>query len=77
MLKMMWAGPNPLSGKPHSASSAEAVVETDPEYAAFLKRRRAAAVTKQVAYGRMESARLRAELCRVLLQAAPGFRSAA
>ncbi len=29
---------NPLTGKPHSASSAEAVVETDQEYWAFRER---------------------------------------
>lgn len=37
-------GVNPLTGKPHSASSAEAVVETDPEYAAYRTAQRAATV---------------------------------
>lgn len=35
---------NPLTGKPHSASSAEAIVESDPAYAAHrLEQRRAEA----------------------------------
>lgn len=34
--RLMDGDANPLTGKPHSASSAEAIVETDPEYAAYL-----------------------------------------
>lgn len=33
---------NPLTNRPHSASSAEAVVETDAEYAAYLRDQRIA-----------------------------------
>lgn len=35
ILRLM-SSDNPLTGKPHSASSAEAIVESDAEYAAYL-----------------------------------------
>ena len=34
--RIMKSGDNPLTGKPHSASSAEAIVNLDPEYSAYL-----------------------------------------
>lgn len=54
--------PNEETGKPHSASSAEKVVETDSEYAAFRKTQREAVVATQLARGRFYASRLRAEL---------------
>lgn len=40
ILRVMAAGPNEQTGKAHSASSAEAIVEMEPGYADYLKRRR-------------------------------------
>ncbi len=48
--------------RPHSASSAEAVVETDHEYRAYLKLQSDGVVMKNQARCLMESARLRSEL---------------
>lgn len=54
-------GTNPLTGKAHSASSAEAVVETDAEYAAYRAAQREAtvAVIKARAYYECTIARAR------------------
>jgi hypothetical protein len=40
ILRVMASGPNEQTGKAHSASSAEAIVEMEPGYADYLKRRR-------------------------------------
>lgn len=53
---------NPLTGKQHSASSAEAVVETDGEYAEYRKRQRIAVVDTECARAAFYAARYRAEL---------------
>lgn len=60
ILRLMAAGPNEQTGKAHSASSAEAIVEMDPGYADHLKRKRLAVVAtitarceRDVAYARM------------------------
>lgn len=60
--------PNDETGKPHSASSAEKVVETDSEYAAFRKTQRDAVIATQLARGRFYAAKLRAELELVVLK---------
>lgn len=53
---------NVETGKPHSASSAEKVVEAHPEYAAFLTDRRAATYEKIVAGARYAAAKARARM---------------
>jgi ABC-type hemin transport system substrate-binding protein len=53
---------NPETNKPHSASSAEKIVETDGEYAAHRRKQYDAVVEKQRAYGAYEAAKLRARL---------------
>lgn len=53
---------NPDTGKPHSATSAEKVVEADPEYADFLRTLRDVVIQKHAAAAAMEAARLRAKL---------------
>lgn len=53
---------NPETGKPHSASSAEKVVETDAEYMAHRRAQRDAVVATQEAWGRYEAAKQRAAL---------------
>lgn len=44
--RIMKSGDNPLTGKPHSASSAEAVVSQDAAYAAHLTQLRDAVARK-------------------------------
>ncbi|HET8771591.1 MAG TPA: hypothetical protein VFM71_11465 [Gemmatimonadaceae bacterium] len=61
-IQRIMQGENPLTGKMHSASSAEAVVETDAEYAQYRDEQRTATVMKiraQVAY---ECAKTRARM---------------
>lgn len=53
---------NPATGKAHSASSAEAVVETDEEYAAYRARQRAAVVERIKARAYYEASIARARL---------------
>jgi hypothetical protein len=53
---------NPDTGKPHSATSAEKVVESDAEYAEFLKTLRGVTLNKHAAYSAVVAANLRAEL---------------
>jgi hypothetical protein len=70
---------NPLTttaDKPklHSASSAEAIVESDPEYMAHLGAQRTVVFEKNMAYTRMTSARLRTELAIGALKAQAGVR---
>ncbi len=61
ILRLM-QGANPLTGKAHSASSAEAVVETDAEYAAYRARQRKATVATIHARVAYEVAKSRARL---------------
>lgn len=56
---------NPLTGKPHSFSSAEAIVGTDSEYQAYLERQRAAVHARILAKGRHEAALAAASLAAV------------
>jgi hypothetical protein len=51
---------NELTNKPHSASSAEAVVEIDREYATHRAQQRDCVVIKNMMYGQMKAAELRA-----------------
>ena len=51
----MAAGPNELTGKPHSASSAEAIVEADAQYAAYLSQQRDAVIAKITAQAAYDS----------------------
>lgn len=53
---------NPLTGKPHSASSAEAVVETDAEYYDYRATQRQAVIAKIRAAGAYEAAKAIARL---------------
>lgn len=59
LLRIM-ATENSLTGKPHSASSAESVVQLDPTYAAYLARQREVVLQKNIEHGKTESARIRA-----------------
>jgi hypothetical protein len=47
---------NVLTGKPHSFSSAEAVVNTDAEYQTYLERQRDAVRARILAKGRYDAA---------------------
>ena len=53
-------GTNALTGKPHSASSAEAIVESDPDYAGYLATRRDAVHQHMLAQAERDVARMRA-----------------
>lgn len=57
---------NPDTGKPHSATSAEKVVESDAEYAEFLRTLRGVVINKHEAAAATEAAKLRAKLALVL-----------
>lgn len=59
-IKRIMEAPNPLTEKAHSYSSAEAMVETDREYAGFLAGLREATYNRRAFEAQMESARLRA-----------------
>jgi hypothetical protein len=54
---------NPLTGKAHSASSAEAVVERDPAYAALCRQCAEATVQVILARAELDATRLLARLC--------------
>lgn len=60
--RIMHSGDNPLTGKPHSASSAEAIVNLDPEYAAYLTQLRDAVARKIRAKAQYEAALAAARL---------------
>ncbi len=66
--------PNLINGKPHSASSAEAVVELDNQYFAHLAEQRDVVRQKNHAWTRRESARLRMELMVVVAKVEGGLR---
>jgi hypothetical protein len=53
---------NELTGKPHSASSAEAIVESDPEYAKHREWQRLATANTIRARAVLKAAEFRAEL---------------
>lgn len=48
------------TNKQHSATSAEKIVNIDPAYAEYLKKQRHIVLAKNIAFGKMESARIRA-----------------
>ena len=54
--RIMQAGDNPLTSKPHSFSSAEAGVNTDSVYADYLAKVRTAVVNRMLARGNYEAA---------------------
>lgn len=54
--RIMAAGDNQFTGKPHSFSSAEAVVNTDADYQLYLERQRDAVRTRILARGAYEAA---------------------
>lgn len=60
--RIMDAGDNPLTGKPHSFSSAEALVNTDKDYARLLEQQRDAVVERIMAKARYEAALLEGKL---------------
>jgi hypothetical protein len=64
-------GGNGLTGKAHSATSAEAIAETDPEYASFLKRVSLATVQVILARTEYTAARIESQLELALLLAEP------
>jgi hypothetical protein len=59
---IMGSGDNKLTGKPHSFSSAEALVHTDDGYAAHLAKLRHAARDRILAKGRYDAAVIAATL---------------
>lgn len=61
-IRRLMGTPNSLTEKPHSASSAEAVVELDPEYFTFLKECRIAIAERYEAQANYDAAVLRAQL---------------
>lgn len=60
VIARIMASDNPLTGKPHSASSAEAVVNLDAEYGDYLARQRDVVLQKNIMHGKCEAARIRA-----------------
>lgn len=54
--RIMSRGDNPLTGKPHSYSSAEATVNTDEDYQAYLGKIRAAVRDRIIARGTYDAA---------------------
>jgi hypothetical protein len=54
--RIMRGGDNPLTGKPHSFSSADAIVNTDAECAEYLAKMRAASVARILARGAVDAA---------------------
>lgn len=60
--RIIRAGDNPMTGKPHSYSSAEAIVNTDNEYSDYLGKMREAAVNRIVARGAYDAALSEARL---------------
>lgn len=54
--RIMHSGDNPLTGKAHSFSSAEALVNTDEEYQQYLERQRNAVRDRIIAKGAYDAA---------------------
>lgn len=61
--RIMKGGDNPMTGKPHSFSSAEALVHTDSEYTAHLEQQREAARARILARGAYDAALAAANEC--------------
>jgi hypothetical protein len=55
-IQRLMQGVNPTNGKPHSASSAESMVELDEDYAAYRAKQRQAVVNTIMARARYEAA---------------------
>jgi hypothetical protein len=64
--RIMRAGDNAMTGKPHSYSSAEAIVNTDREYSDYLGKLREAAVARILARGAYDAALAEARLMAVV-----------
>ena len=62
ILRIVAAYVHPLTGKPHSYSSAETLVETDPMYAEHLAELRRIGRDRALAQSKVWAARVRAEL---------------
>jgi hypothetical protein len=60
--RIMHSGDNPLTGKPHSFSSAEAIVNTDEEYQNYLARVRDAVRQRVLARGNYDASLATARL---------------
>jgi len=60
--RIMKSGDNPLTGKPHSFSSAEALVNTDATYSDYLGQCRDAAHARMIARGNYDAALATARL---------------
>jgi hypothetical protein len=60
-IRRIMQSPNDLTGKPHSVSSAEAIVELDAEFAAHRKAQSEAVLSVEAAYGAAVAAKLRAQ----------------
>lgn len=73
-IRHLMATTNDLTGNPHSASSAEKAVETDPEYRAYLKTQSEVVVQKNQAYTLAQTARLRSELAIAAFKHEAGLR---
>jgi len=58
--RIMAAGPNDLTGKPHSSSSAESIVEQDAGYQEHRARQRDAVQATILYRARLEAAKLKA-----------------
>jgi len=61
-IRRLMEQPNAETGKMHSASSAEKIVESDAEYAAYRARQREVEVEKHRAWAAYEAAKLNAQL---------------
>lgn len=60
--RIMSSGDNSMTGKPHSYSSAEGIVNTDEQYQEYLGRIRSAVRDRIIARGRYEAALVEAKL---------------
>lgn len=60
--RIMASGDNPMTSKPHSYSSAEAIVNTDREYSNYLAKMREAAVNRIMAKGEYDASIAEARL---------------
>lgn len=60
--RIMAAGDNPMTGKPHSFSSAEAAANTDSAYSSYLAELRRATVQRILARGYYDAALVEAQL---------------
>lgn len=62
---------NELTKKPHTATSAEAIVETDDDYSFYLQHQRLVVAEKLTAEAQMVAAKLEAELAIAVAGVAP------